>query len=167
MNAGRFQSILNGMTSIAIKVFDVVPKGDAWDAYQIHQELVRTGAQRDYRILEGCLKSLVDAGVVIESPRGNFRQVSVHGRAAKPEISMTYANKELRVIVKPAPPAKNQSPIERLSALSARVKACMSELHTIQGDIDTAAIEIEEDMAQHAQSAEKLRQLQALLKGIA
>lgn len=57
-----------------------------------------------------------------------------------------------------------QGAIDKLTALSARVRTAMSAMKTLADDIDNAALEIEADILKAGEGAQKYKQLQALLK---
>lgn len=152
MNQQRFKSILSGMTSIAQRVFQAVPIAEAWASRQIYAEMTRTGPAADYKTVEGCLRTLVNAGLVTEPNPGTFRQVKVK---AKDESSESAA----------AIPSAS-CPIDRLGILASRVRAVRAELNSLADDIELVAIEVSDQAARDKEDMEKLRQLQSLLKSL-
>lgn len=161
MNEARFSSIFNGLTTVAKKVFEAVPIGDAWTAQQIRSELIRQGSMRDAHIVSGCINTLVNAGLIIERPRGSFRRVEIL-KKFESSISSESVNeaprKEPKTMTLPSKPQQDISSIDRLAILARQLKL-------LAGELETAAIEIEEQNAANAEGRKKLQQLQELLKG--
>lgn len=175
MNHARFTAIHAGMTSVAKKVYEVTPIAESWSAGQICQELLRTGSSVDPRVISGCISALVHAGIVLQQGPDAYRRTPVR---PKPERAAPLAQPE--TMAKPTPtttpppavPAAAKltdpaGPIDKLGALSSRVSNMVELLQALAIDIDTAALEIEEQIqAKNAETA-KLRQLQALLREMA
>lgn len=179
MNQARFQSIFNNLTVIAQKVFSAVPIADTWNAVEVHQELVRQGRARDFKTTQGCLASLVESGIVVEPERGAFRRAKMRVKAMDDlkEIvpspptpaSMPLKEQPIMPTVPHSPDAgaaKLHTPLDRLSLLSGRVQQMMAGLQALADDIETAALEIADQMAENEENARKLKQLQALLKSL-
>jgi hypothetical protein len=76
MNPTRYEALLASQSAVARRVLSAVPLQEVWPSRRIYQELVRTGGARNVRIVEGCLNTLVDSGLVNEHPRGHFIRVS-------------------------------------------------------------------------------------------
>ena len=176
MNKSRFDSIYEGLSTVAKKVYEAVPINDGWTPREIQLELSRTGAgvTRDIHVFKGCIESLVRSGIVSESRDGKLRRVKV----AKPDVDERPPIESFQRQIQETPMAKQDTkpltivpkkltPIERLAGLSARCSKLMEELRALASDIETAAIEIDEQTAAAEEGAKKLAQLQALLKGIA
>lgn len=146
---------LGGQSSIAKKVFQFIPIQEAWTHQQIASEMVRvTGAHTDHRILQGCINSLKDSGLVRELQRGRFQRAEVKPKEEPPK-------KEEAVIAKPKTENKPEpnGTIEILSGIATKLKS-------LAGELEDAALQIAEDQAGNAESAKKLEQLQALLRGL-
>lgn len=177
MNHSKFQSIYNGMTSICKKVYAAVPINSPWTPSMVLQEMFRAGCSQDLRMVSGCLNSLVELGLVVEMPRGSFVRVAVKPprtpiRSAIDEAHSTPpATKEpiVPVTTPPAPSAPQpapQSAIDKLARLSGRAVDIAALVKHLAADIDSAAIEIEDQIAAKGEDAKKLTQLRELLKGI-
>lgn len=154
----KYQERLKNLSAIAQKVYSAVPASEPWSMTRIHAEMQRVGGtSRDQRIVHGCLNSLKDAGLIDEPERSVFVRVAVRPEKAKPTESAT--TKEEKPM--PAPTQKQpRSPMAILSDLAAKCKALTDE-------IETAALEIDEYVAAKDADSGKLKQLQALLKGLA
>ena len=156
MTPAQHQSRLDGQSSIARKVFQFVPIQEAWTHQQIASEMVRvTGAHTDHRILQGCINSLKDSGLIREPQRGKFQRTEV-----KPKEDPQ--KKEEVVTTKPKTESKPEpkGAIEILSDIAQKMRSLATEL-------DDAALQIAEDQSANAERAKKLEQLQALLRGLA
>jgi len=146
---------LAGQTSLAQKVYQYVPIQEPWTAADIARAMVRaSGSQMDGRTLLGCLGCLKDSGLVREVSSSRFQRTAVSQPTEKPKEVMPAPQKPE---VKPAAPA---SAIDLLAGIAKSMRA-------LAGEIETAALAIEEGQAKAGEEVQKLRQLQALLKGLA
>lgn len=72
----RLDAIAAGVPNIARKVLDVVPIQESWTDRHIVIEMKRvTGSCPDSHTVRGCLRKLVDAGLVKEHPAGMYRRI--------------------------------------------------------------------------------------------
>lgn len=157
----RMLSIINGLSGVARKVFDVVPIADEWTAQQMHRELLRLGHNVDIRTLTGCLASLCGSKLIIESSRGNFKKPPI-----KQEQEKVKTTKPVVELVKAESAPDAESPIDILGRLSFRVTEIIGSLKKLASEIDTAALIIEERFSESEEKSEKLKQLQQLLKSL-
>jgi len=158
LNEARFSSIHRGLSTVAQKVYAAVPIADEWSIEAVRRELTRKGHNIDLHTIRGCMSSLVDSGLVTEPSRGTFSRVAIKEAYKAPPKPI----KEAKQPEKPAMP--KQGAIDKLTALSARVRTAMSAMKTLADDIDNAALEIEADILKAGEGAQKYKQLQALLK---
>lgn len=165
MNPVRHKSIVGGMSVAAQRVLDGVPKEATWDVTVIKRELLRMGRNLDSRHISGCLNTLVQAGLVIEKPTGMFRQVEVKEKPEKPIEEKQKMAKTAAIEKQPAATA-SISPLDRLGKLSARVLMMMEAMKLLASDIDTAALEIAEEISAGDADMQKLKQLQSILKSL-
>ena len=157
MTPGKVEAKLRGQTAIAKKVFEMVPIQEAWSCNQILAALHRvTRSSMDYRIMQGCLVALKAAGLVNEPKGGLFQRSEIKERAEHKMGNATEVNK----IEAPAlGSSAKKTPIELLSGIA-------SHLRMIASDIETAAIVIEEGIAEKDENLGKLKQLQSILKSL-
>jgi len=160
LNEARFSSIHRGLSTVAQKVYAAVPIADEWAIEAVRRELTRKGHSIDLHTIRGCMSTLVDSGLVAEPSRGTFSRVAIKEAYKAPPKPI----KEAKQPEKPAMP--KQGAIDKLTALSARVRAAMSAMKTLADDIDNAALEIEADIIKAGEGAQKYKQLQALLKDL-
>ena len=159
ISASQFEQRHKGMTTVAKKVYAAVPMAEPWAPSFIHSEMQRQGSSmRDTRIVEGCLNSLKEAGLVLEPSRRLFVRAPI-----KPSKTNTdqQPQKEIDMSTKPAQTTATEprAPMAILSDLAARLKA-------LADDLETAALEIDEHIAAKDVDAAKLKQLQTLLKSL-
>lgn len=77
MKKTRYDALVNSLTGIARKVFNAVPAREHWTSKEIYAELRRNGhTTADLRIIQGCLDSLVDTGLVREFGNGEFCRIT-------------------------------------------------------------------------------------------
>lgn len=173
MSETRYRAVSSGLSSIARKVYDATPISEAWTMAKIMSELMRIGTPVTHKVVGGCLSTLISAGLVTEPERGVFVRAPIRQTktAQDPEIKTVAAIAAPQPITKepelPAPTTKPaQNPIDKLSALSARVEMFACQIKELANDITSVAIEIEEQTANDKADLEKLRQLQNILKGL-
>jgi hypothetical protein len=168
ISEARFKPVFNGMTSIAQKVYDAVPIQETWSHTEIQTELTRVGLGRDLNVTRGCLRSLVEAGLIIEPQSNHFIRVPVRVKlklCSQPEEEQEteMASPSAQTSVK----NPTQSALEKLGLLAARVNTAASNLKALSSELETAALEIEEMLAAKDAKMVKLTQLQSLLKDLA
>lgn len=172
MSAKQVAAKRANLTSIAAKVLGCVPIGDVWSNRQISAELYRQGTQVSPRIIDGCLRSLVDDGLIMEPTPMQFKQTAVHKPSSAPAEVMEFAQTtrkpeavRMSVVAKtPAPP--EAKPIDILAGLASRAATLAKQVSALAEDIENAAITITDSITAAERDSEKLRQLQSLLKGI-
>ena len=151
MSSARQQVLLSGQTAVAKKVFEVVPIQDAWDHRQIQGALQRaTRSTLDFRIMQGCLNTLKQAGLINEPRSGYFERVKLREPTQK---MSTKINGEA------AHDGERCASVDMLSELAERAR-------TLAIDLDAAADAIAEEHASNAQALQKLDSLRALLKNL-
>lgn len=167
MNNAVYQSRVNGLTSIAKKIFSVVPVVDAWTPNQIKAELGRlTNSSADIRVIEGCLTSLINQGLVTEPKPKTYRRVAMK----EPKTANDGVIEKQKIVetktVAIQKQQKQVAAIEKLAGIASRALDISSSLKQLAADIDAAAIEIDEQAKTDKQDTEKLKQLQTLLRSL-
>ena len=89
MTATRIRILENQQTGVAKKVYGAVPINEAWPSKQIVMELSRQGQVRDFSIIEGCLNTLKEVGLIKETAPGHFQRVKPKPTAEKEAEPMT------------------------------------------------------------------------------
>jgi hypothetical protein len=120
MTPRKFKLALDSQTTICKKIFEYVPIAEAQTANQIVTAMRYTSTRPDLKTATGCLNSLKDAGIVIESERGLFRQVIPREVSPVPTIKEAINTMALK-----REPQTNFSPIlpaEYEKAVTANVK---------------------------------------------
>ena len=170
MSKARYDACLARMTSVAQKVFAAVPKQEAWTSRQVATELGRLQISVDFAVIGGCLDTLAKSGLIKEGPAGKFCRAPY--REPKPEASTTTepAPKEKPPVTpttathKPAPAP--QTAIDKLGALAAGLAGLAQGIKAAAAEISDLAVEVQIQVETSAADAAKLKQLQALLKGM-
>lgn len=180
MTPARYRSTVAGLSSVARKVFDAVPIGEAWSSQQVCSEIRRQGKSvRDLHIVEGCLNTLTDSGLVTEPTRGMFRRhpepvasppVLVSNNPAPKEQSSMTAAAKTKASTEPNEASPGAAALARIAQhaheLRAAAKAMQENMNRVADALDDVALDIEHDLASAHEAAEKLRQLGTLLKGV-
>lgn len=154
MNAAKMKQVESGLTGIARKVLDAVPINDAWQSHTIANEIKRmTGSAPESKMVNGCLESLKNSGLVREPKRGMWIRIS-----AKDHDDDTKEPAPANVV-------ELRKQTEKLTAreMLSQVAADMMELALRVEDV---ANEIDKEEKRNEEKTAKLRQLQELLRGL-
>lgn len=78
MNPKRYETILNGLTSVARKVLNAVSTETAMSPVQVYRELIKLGTPvKNLYVVEGCLGSLGNSNLLREDGRGYWLRLPV------------------------------------------------------------------------------------------
>lgn len=150
LSTTRQQVLLNGQTNVAKKVFQVVPIQEAWTAHAIQQAFYRaTRSMVDFRILQGCLNTLKQAGLICEPSPAHFERIKTRETIEK---MSPKSNDETAQV-------SHSASVDMLAELAERAR-------TLAIDLDAAADAIAEEHASNAHALQKLESLRALLKNL-
>lgn len=168
MSQARFDIVSSGVTSVAKKVYAAVPIAQSWSAQQIVAELTRVGVSQDFRVVSGCLNSLIGAGLVRETGKGLFCREPIRPSTKKLTIVPTEEPlmKPTAAAVKPSAVPAPASALDRLAQLSVRLVGLSQALREIGDELSDAAIDIETQQEHNDADLGKLKQLHALLKSL-
>ncbi len=160
MTTTRIRILENQQTGITKKVYGAVPINEAWPSRQIVTELSRQGQVRDFSIIEGCLNTLKEAGLIREVAPGHFQRIKPKPTAEKEAEPMT--TKPLN------PPAKSEpaEPVDRLAAIGTKLRGLSQMFLELADDIDEATLAFEEKASGNDEELAKLRQLKNVLKSL-
>ncbi len=162
ISQSRFEQRFKSMTAIAQKVYAAVPMVEPWSPSFICSEMQRLGSStRDSRVVEGCLNTLKEAGLVLEPSRRVFIRSPIKPDPIIPpqkDQAMTNAI-TLTASKTDKTEKKSRAPIAILSELATRLKK-------LSDDMEIAALEIDDYITSKDADAEKLKQLQVLLNSL-
>lgn len=165
MNESRQQQILAGQSSIAQKVFTLVPIQAAWSNHEIHGAAITakaTGAS-PYAIRRA-LGELKEAGLIREPVGGKFQRDAATPKTNK-EQAVTQVAKQTVVSIK-----KSEGALDVLASLSGDVVNLADDfskrMKALAARIEEVALSVEAERETNAAAVGKLKQLQDLLKGI-
>lgn len=165
MNESRQQQILAGQSSIAQKVFTLVPIQAAWSNHEIHGAALTakaTGAS-PYAIRRA-LGELKEAGLIREPVGGKFQRDAATPKTIK-EQAVTQVAKQAVVSIK-----KPEGALDVLASLSGEVVNLADDfskrMKVLATRIEEVALSVEAERETNAAAVGKLKQLQELLKGI-
>jgi len=165
MNAARLAELENGITAAAKKVLDVVPITEAWAGKQIHLELTRQGRSVDRSHVDGCLQSLKERGLVREPDVGMWIRVSAKPKPKPNLSSVPPVNPSIMAQADAAEKAATD-PLDRLAALAQSLRDLSKMANNLANEIEAAALDVDARIQAASADGAKLRQLQALLKGL-
>ena len=157
MAATRVRILENQQTGVAKKVYGAVPINEAWPSKSIVAELTRQGQVRDFSIIEGCLNTLKEVGLIKETAPGHFQRV-------KPKAE-PMSTKPLNPVIPPNSSIKGEpaEPVDRLAAIGTKLRGLSQMFLELADDIDEAALAFEEKTSGNDEELAKLRQLKNVL----
>lgn len=165
MNAAKQQNILAGQSSLARKVFQVVPIQERWSAHDIFNSLMvseATGAQ--FPAVRRGLGELKEAGLIREPVNGHFQRTAITIKYPREQNMSKEAKPPVMTIKKP-----DASALDTLAVLSGEVISFAEEvgqrMKKLAARIEEVALSVEAERETTAESLEKFKLLQSLLKG--
>ena len=166
MTATRIRILENQQTGVAKKVYGAVPINEAWPSKSIVAELTRQGQVRDFSIVEGCLNTLKEVGLIKETAPGHFQRVKPKPTVEKEAEPMT--TKPLNPVIPPNSSIKGEptEPVDRLAAIGTKLRGLSQMFIDLADDIDEAALAFEEKASGNYEELAKLRQLKNVLKSL-
>lgn len=166
MTATRIRILENQQTGVAKKVYGAVPINEAWPSKAIVMELTRQGQVRDFSIIEGCLNTLKEVGLIKETSPGHFQRVKPKPTAEKEAEPMS--TKPLNPVIPPNSSIKGEptEPVDRLAAIGTKLRGLSQMFLELADDIDEAALAFEEKSSGNDEELAKLRQLKNVLKSL-
>ena len=161
----RFKQMFNTLNAPVKKVYEAVPVSEAWTTTQIIGEISRLGySMRDSKAIIGCLETLIRQGLITEPERCSFVRVEV--KAIETYVKFMEETKEKIMATKPVTQMK-QTNLDRLINLSEKANGLAAQMKAMATELENVALEIEAEIQENSPSAQKLKQLQELLKGVA
>lgn len=187
MNETRMQQAMEGVTSIAQRVLEAVPIQEPWSKAQIVAELKRTGSSAGVDVVHGCLNNLRGKGLITEPESGKFIRTQVRKKQSaaeqpqdvkepmtalvpqsKPEALTEAVKTKIRgrLAVRGGPMDALANIADSLALVTEQMAALAKDAYELATEMQDAVLEAEIDREKAVADLEKLRQLQALLKGI-
>lgn len=163
MNPTRQQNMVDGLSSTAAKVFEAVPIRDQWDVRQIMLELARQGHRYALDRVSGCLKSLVDQGLIKEYRGGTFKRIDVTKR---PAICTIREISPVTILHPTQQPKEKPDPMDELARIAMNLRERGKALIEEADAVEAAALEMQQKIEQASGENSKLAQLRNLLKDI-
>ena len=162
----RFKQMFNVLNAPVKKVYEAVPVSEAWTSTQIIAEISRLGySMRDSKAIIGCLDTLKRQGLIQEPERGSFIRIEVKETTTFDKFIEETKEKTMATS-KPVTQIK-QSNLDRLISLSEKANGLAAQMKSMATELENVALEIEAEIQENSTSAQKLKQLQELLKGVA
>ena len=165
MNAAKQQNMLAGQSSLARKVFQVVPIQECWSAHDIFNSLMvseATGAQ--FPAVRRGLGELKEAGLIHEPVNGHFQRTAITIKFPR-EQSMSKPTQSAVMTITKA----DASALDTLAVLSGEVISFAEEvgqrMKKVAARIEEVALSVEAERETNADALEKFKLLQSLLKG--
>ncbi|QHF39623.1 hypothetical protein PspS34_15705 [Pseudomonas sp. S34] len=164
MNAAKQQNMLAGQSSLARKVFQVVPIQERWSAHDIFNSLMvseATGAQ--FPAVRRGLGELKEAGLIREPVNGHFQRTAVTIKSPR-EQGMPKETQSAVWTIKKA----DASALDTLAVLSGEVISFAEEvghrMKKLAARIEEVALSVEAEREVNAEALDKFKLLQSLLK---
>lgn len=173
MKPSKTESLLQGQTGIARKIFEFVPISEEWTEHQITSEVHRvTGSKVDSKVFRGALRDLADSGL-IRRRNDMFSRAHAPENPKQKETKMPAAKAVTTLQMKPTVKHEQQtalSPIEILGDIAGSIvalsKSMSAQLQQLAERVEEAALQIEQGQEANAANLQKLKQLQQLLRSL-
>lgn len=165
MNHAKYQQLVEGQSSIAQKVLSVVPFREEWDSRQIRAELFRqTHSAPDLRVVEGCLRKLVDAGLVKELPRQLYQR-SIPPKPPAPPAPAPPRPQSKAVQERPVPTSSeiDEQAFDRLARAGASLRDLAAQLAKVANEFEEAALAAQQQIQDERKKSQRFHQLKRLL----
>lgn len=93
---------MQGQTGIAKKVYECVPISEPWRSFQVLTALRNmTGSTPDVRIVQGCLRDLVDSGLIRRTGTDHYQRIQVEKKTKHQEPKMAEPAKKIETQSEP------------------------------------------------------------------
>jgi len=165
MNAAKQQNMLAGQSSLARKVFQVVPIQERWSAHDIFNSLMvaeTIGAQ--FPAVRRGLGELKDAGLIREPVNGHFQRTAITITPTREQSMSKVTQPTVAITKKP-----EGSALDTLAMLSGEVISFAEEvgqrMKKLAARIEEVALSVEAERETNAEALDKFKLLQSLLKG--
>lgn len=152
MTPAKHRRLLEGQATNARKVYHAVPIAETWTVKQIMSELSREGTALPVNILEGCLRSLHENGLIRGSFDRGFQRVALTPRAQgeppAPALSVVRHadrdphNNDVKNLV--VEPRQEITAMDKLAQLASELRQISTTATALAARADDIAIEIEE-----------------------
>lgn len=157
MNDSRLRLREAQQTTTARKVLDAVPIAEAWPTHSVIAELTRQGMKYSPSVVEGCLNSLKDDGLVKEVHKGEWQRVHVPVKESGVDTASPDGADALAFAVM----TRKQAP-----DLLTRVEGISSRLRALADEIDSVALQCAEEIDAAKAGSIRFDQLKRLLKDV-
>jgi hypothetical protein len=162
MNNARIRALESGLNGAARKVLEAIPIAEAWNAAQIAAEIARVATPMERRIVDGCLKHIVESGLARAVKPGVFQRIAAKEEAAAVEV--TEPTWPVAVTFSPAP----QHPLAQFDAIAAEIREHgrkqQAFYESIADQIEAAALQMDASAAADREASAKARKLAQLFK---
>ena len=170
MNNTKLLAVEAAQSGIAKKVLSAVPIAEAWTIRQIVSEIARCGSSPDFRIVDGCINSLRDSGLVKEPRHGYFQRVPLkEGKQDMDGVSPPTEKSKADMVRSPAPAQsklESAEPLDRMARAASTLRSMAAQCSSLAVEVEEAALAAEEKVAKARAENDKLRQLRELLLSI-
>lgn len=158
VNSSRLEQKLESITALERKVFEATPLSEAWTASQIVRELLRQSVPVSTHQVNGALHHLAQMKLVREPERGHFMRDRVKPAKADKAPPLESTPAEAEPMPEPKSATQPADCLTRLANLAVLLRRAADEAEAV-------ALDVEEEKRSLSRDSERLRQLQALLKG--
>jgi len=157
MNAKKQRKLLESQERNAIGIFECIPKTDHWSITQVIHEINRIHPSYTVNmpVLQGCLKSLEQCGLIRCDSDGLYFQTEVREPQPK-KPTLTSVPKPIKE--KPMPAPKKQDPLAVLEDIS-------KDITNLKEKMDAAAIAIQDQFEAIQEQGKKWRAMKAMMQG--
>lgn len=158
MNDSRLRLREAQQTTTARKVLDAVPIAESWATCRIISELSRLGMKYSPSVIEGCLNSLSEDGLVKEVHKGEWQRVHVPAKSAGADLASPDGADALAFAVAQVKPSTPD--------LLGKMAALANRLRQDADDLDELALVVAEEIENAKAGSSRFDQLKRLLKDV-
>lgn len=172
MNNARIRALESGLNGSAKRVYAAVPMVEAWTPQQICADLARQQTPIERRIVDGCLAHLCELGLVRKPNHGQFQRIApkVAAQRAEAEAEEITEQEEDMPNSKPAPVPAADDRLGSSGSMAAKIRSFGARVHAecnaLATEVEEHALALEQSVAAATADSARLKQLQALLRGI-
>lgn len=159
------QSALNGLTSIARKVYDVVPISEPWKLTRIADELYRQGRRVDKNVLLGVLDGLRSDKLIKEPIEQHFIRAPARGRPPTKSTSMEHIPPAQPIATTPSTKPATPTPVNPTDPLD-KLTAIVSAFDELKHRLEDAILDVQAHLEKINKDSAKAKQLLDLMKSL-
>lgn len=166
MTPQKHRQLVDNLTSMERRVFDVLPTGMALTVGAVVGSLANAGRRVAHSSVERTLNDLVDRGLMVKMDN-SFSRV-VPREVFTPALADPPPEAVADIASAPVDdtPAPRPDSLSRMATLAAKLRTLQADAAKLASEVEDVALEVEQRIADAGESARKLAELRRLLAGL-